>query len=93
VDQEIARVDGTAQVRLAPPPDWVDHEPYAAQAQAYRDLTTKLAENRLTIFAQQRFGKIRPSRGGGGNALWFIFGIFWLLLMILGQIARTVSSH
>jgi hypothetical protein len=73
----------------------------AAQAGDYGKVAKALAENLTTIFAREKSGKVRAPPGrkrslpigqistGLGWAWWI-----WIVLMLLGAIARTVqTSH
>jgi hypothetical protein len=65
------------------------------EADAYRELTAKLRENLLIIWARERFGKIRPrTQGSWANKWWWYVIIIWGLLAVARCAASvTQSTH
>lgn len=70
----------------------------AAEASAYNEAATRLRENLLTIWARERFGKIRPITGNWlgismkpGNriqSVWTILWVLWLFLLVMSVLVR-----
>jgi hypothetical protein len=70
----------------------------AAQASAYGEVVKKLRENLLTIYAGERFGKLRPMTAGrlgigarlvgGVRIVWFILIVLRLIGPLLRMLAR-----
>lgn len=58
----------------------------AEHASAYSETTGKLRENVLTIWARERFGKVRPTaRARWGFTVWIIFVVLWAIFITVSR--------
>jgi hypothetical protein len=63
----------------------------AANAEDYNRVASELRDNLLTIWARERFRKIRPPTGGqliSAASAWWIFIAVWSLVILAKMIPR-----